>query len=310
MTLWAITTKLVTNRILDFSEGGCFLRVQDKQLKVERKGEAPHSIPIEDIAVLVAGTGWLTMTQPVLAELATQGAVVLIADSKFLPVAMSLPLYGHSLQAQKLRVQTNVSAPIKKRLWKEIVSAKITHQSKALNKLHNTDDGLSAMVRRVRSGDPDNVEAQAARHYWPRLFRDSMFRREPGGGEPPNHFLDYGYSVLRAILARAVCASGLHPTLGLHHHERDNSFALADDLMEPFRPLVDLEVAALCRDGLSQAPLNRTTKARLIEPLLKAYHSNGELRTLFDIAGILTASIIPLYNGERETLPLPDLFSS
>ncbi len=298
----------VTNRILDFSDGGAFLRVENQQLVVERKEQAVRTIPLEDIAVLVAGTTWLTLTQSVLSELAARGAVVVVSDSRNLPVAMSLPLFGHSLQAQKLATQCSARPPRIKQLWKQLVVAKIRSQAAALRALHSDDGGVEMLTQRVRSGDPGNVEAQAARRYWPLLFRDPSFRRTPGEGTPPNHLLDYGYAVLRAIIARAICGTGLHPTLGLHHHERDNSFALADDLMEPYRPLVDHAVATLCREGLGQAPLNRTTKGRLLNPLLNRYVLAGEERTLFDLAGMLSASVLRSLQGEAESLPLPELF--
>lgn len=300
----------MTNRILDFSEGGVFLRVENAQLAVERKDQPARTIPLDDIAVLIAATGWMTFTQSVVAELAARGAVTIFTDGRSLPLSMNLPLFGHSLQAQKLRLQCGVSAPRKKRLWQQLVQAKIRHQAWALRLLHGDDGHLDALRDRVRSGDPQNVEAQAARQYWPRLFADSVFRRTPGEGQTPNDLLDYGYAVLRAIIARAVCGSGLHPTLGLHHHERDNSFALADDLMEPFRPLVDVAAAKLHREATAPMPLNRERKAAMIEPLLRLYSCDGERRSLFDIGGRLSASLLRNYRGEQEQLPLPDFCES
>lgn len=266
-------------------------------------------MPLEDIAVLIAGSQWMTLTQSVLSELAEQGGVVVIANSRGLPVSMSLPLYGHSLQGQKLAIQCSAPAPRKKRIWQQLVIAKIRHQSLVLTSLHGGDGGLAQLVKRVRSGDPDNVEAQAARRYWPQLFQSASFRRKPGEGEPPNHLLDYGYAVLRAIIARAICGSGLQPMMGVQHHERDNSYALADDLIEPYRPIVDHAVALLVRTGSGNAPLNRDTKQKLIQPLLRRFHYEGELRTLFDLAASLSSCLLRNLQGTEEPLPIAEILS-
>jgi CRISPR-associated protein Cas1 len=174
-----------------------------------------------------------------------------------------------------------------------------------LARLHGSDSGLSALVSQVKSGDPQNVEARAARRYWPALFGDE-FRRDRDG-EPPNNMLNYGYAVLRAIVARAICASGLHPSIGLHHHNRYDAFVLADDIMEPLRPVVDRAVAEYVNQYGNDIQLDRQAKSALILPLLGRFRVEGESRTLFDIVSKTAISLVAVFTGERKNLYLPEI---
>ncbi|HJT36296.1 MAG TPA: type II CRISPR-associated endonuclease Cas1, partial [Pirellulales bacterium] len=207
-------------------------------------GGGECSVPLTEIAVLIAAHPQVTFTQAVLGGLAAAGGIFIVCDERWLPAGMLLPLRGHHLQARRFQAQAAVAAPVKKRLWQQIVRAKIETQAQALETLHGDSAGLRPLVPLVRSGDPENIEARAARIYWPLLFADESFRRQWEAGDQ-NRLLNYGYAVLRAIVARALCAAGLHPTLGLHHHNQYSAFCLADDLMEPFRPVVDIVVARL-----------------------------------------------------------------
>ena len=297
----------MTDRILDISDSGCRLRVENRQLLISRDEGVPASIPLEEVAALVVSQAYTTYSHAVLSGLAEHGGVLVVCDSRCLPCAMMLPLYGHSLQAQRLAEQIAVTKPVRKRLWQAIVQAKVRNQAAILQGSRGEDAGLSAMAERVRSGDPDNIESQAARVYWARLFGGLDFRRTPGEGNPPNHFLDYGYAVLRGIVARSICGSGLNPTLGIHHRHRDNSFCLADDLMEPFRPLVDRAVVNLIKAGFGQEELNRKTKGLLLEPLLGRITWQGELRTLFDVSRQISGALADVFRTGRGELPLPDL---
>jgi CRISPR-associated protein Cas1 len=186
------------------------------------------------------------------------------------------------------------------------VKAKIRAQARVLTELNGHDSGLSELLPKVRSGDPANVEAEASRRYWPALFADPRFRRDRYG-DNQNRLLNYGYAVLRAIVARAVCAAGLHPSLGLHHHNRYDAFALADDLMEPFRPMVDRVTAAYCHKYGADALLDKAAKAALIGALMRRLDVGGESRTLFDVAQRTAASLAAVFAGERRTLVLPEL---
>jgi CRISPR-associated protein Cas1 len=221
---------------------------RDPESGLRARDTQTQTIPFADIAVLVTSHPQISFTQAVLAGLAAAGGMFIVSNEKHLPAAMLLPLSTHSTQTERFARQAAVSLPTRKRSWQQIVQAKLRAQARLLEETTGADQGLRQMAARVRSGDPDNLEAQAARTYWQALFGEGPsgepFRRDPEGGGINVH-LNYGYAVLRAIVARALCASGLHPSLGVHHHNRYDTFCLADDLMEPFRPLVDRVVARL-----------------------------------------------------------------
>jgi CRISPR-associated protein Cas1 len=294
----------MTDQILDFSESPARLRVRIRQLVVQRPNEAEVSLPMADLAVVVVAHPQITCSQSVLAELAAVGGVLIACDGKNLPVGMMLPLVGHHAQVERFAAQARAALPLRKRLWKQLVRAKITAQAAVLRELHGTDNGLMALVARVRSGDPSNVEARAARRYWPLLFADLDFRRHREN-EDQNLLLNYGYAVLRAIVARAICAAGLHPSLGLHHHNRYSAYCLADDLMEPFRPTVDRSVAEYMREH-ELTGLESAVKRHLVAELTRRFEVRGEQRTLFDTAARLACSLADIFLGESEKLQLPE----
>ena len=294
-----------TERILDFSEAAAHLRVADAQLLVERDRQIVGSIPLSDVAIVILSHPALSYTHAVMQWLARSGAAVLICDGNSLPLSLCLPLFNHSLQAQRIQQQIATSMPTKKRLWQHLVRAKIRAQALTLKRLRGIEDGLMQLSDRVRSGDPDNIEAQAARRYWRALFNGTHFRRDPDG-PPPNNALNYGYAVLRAMVARAVCASALNPTLGLHHHHRDNSFCLADDLMEPFRPVVDLAVGQMMLNGEICTSLTSQNKQRVLTPLLGHFALAGERRSLFDILTRITTNLAEVFSGKTDSITLPE----
>jgi CRISPR-associated protein Cas1 len=245
----------------------------------------------------------------VLSGLATAGGVFIACDGHNLPVAMMLPLASHFAQAERFAAQARAPVPVCKRLWRQIVRAKIAAQAALLIELRGTDFGLRALVARVRSGDPSNVEARAARRYWPQLFADLDFRRHREN-EDQNILLNYGYAVLRAIIARAICTAGLHPSLGIHHHNRYNAFCLADDLMEPFRPTVDHAVAEYLAAHDEPYGLEPAVKQQIIAELTGRYSMDGDQRTIFDVAARMAASLADIFlgNGEKLSLPKFDCF--
>ena len=230
-------------RVIEVASEGHYLARYRGLMTVSRYGVEEGRVPLDDIGVLLCNARGLSYSNDLMTELARRGAAVVICGDNFLPVAWIWPVEGNHVQALRMRCQLEASAPLRKRLWQTLVKAKITQQVNALELLGLSGDGLGELVRRVKSGDPDNVEAQAARRYWPLLFGKS-FRRDRFG-PMPNPLLNYGYTVLRAATARAVVAAGLHPSLGIHHSNRANSMCLVDDLMEPFRPMVDCTVAGL-----------------------------------------------------------------
>lgn len=234
---------------------------------------------------------------------------MVICDDRHLPVGLCLPLTGYHAPARRMTAQANASKPTLKRLWQQIVRAKVAHQAALLRDLRGSDFGLGELAVSVRSGDPDNVEAQAARLYWPALFDSADFLRDPALPDQ-NRYLNYGYAILRAIVARAICASGLHPGLGIHHHHRNNAYCLADDLMEPFRPAVDRAAVELWRDAGPDAPLDRTIKPRLLALVEDRFDLAGERRTLFDCVARLCASVGAAFEGVGDAAALPDFNDS
>ena len=230
-------------RVIEIASEGRHLARDRGLMTVSKDGVEDGRVPLDDIGVLLCNARGLTYSNDLMAELARRGASVVLCGDNYLPTAWIWPLEGHHVQALRMRCQLEASLPLYKRLWQALVKAKIAQQAIVLELMGVSGAEVEELARRVRSGDPDNVEAQAARRYWPRLF-GSAFRRDRFG-PMPNPLLNYGYTVLRAAVARAVVSAGLHPSLGIHHSNRNNSMCLVDDLMEPFRPMVDYTVAEL-----------------------------------------------------------------
>jgi len=270
-------------------------------LRSERtKDPNEHTIPLEDIAVVIASHPQISYTQAVLAGLAAAGGIFVACNQKHLPVAMLLPLESHSTQTERFGRQAEMALPLKKRLWQQIIRAKLRAQARLLQERTGQDWGVSMLASQVRSGDPKNLEARAARIYWKALFNGEEFRRD-FEAEGVNACLNYGYAVLRATVARALCGAGLHPGLGLHHHNRYDPFCLADDLMEPFRPIVDRVVAGLRDARGPDAQLDKESKKGILESLLGRFSWENESRTLFDWVGRSAASLAAaVESGERE----------
>lgn len=295
----------MTNRILDFSQEAARLSSRDEQLVIQLAGRSPQRIPFSDIAVLIASHPHVSYSQAVLASLLEHGGLFVACDARHAPCGMLLPLKAHSVQAERFRLQAAAPLPFKKRLWQQIVRAKLRAQGRALEQLHGDDFGLCAMAARVRSGDSGNLEALAAQRYWRRVFADASFRRNIDADDQNRH-LNYGYALLRAMVARAIASAGLHPTFGLHHSNRYNAFALADDLMEPFRPIVDQRVARLTLEGGIDRPLAREQKSDLIGTLIERFRSQDESRSLFDWLSRVAASLVAAYQTGGKQIFLPE----
>lgn len=295
----------MSDRILEISEEGALLRVENQLLVIEA-AERQATIPLVDLACIVLGHRNVRVTHPVLAGLAEHGAGLVVIDAKHQPVGMLMPLVGHSTQAKRFRAQAEAGLPLRKRLWQQIVKAKIRAQARLLLEQTEKDHGLEAMAKRVSSGDKENLEAQAAQRYWPRVFGDAGFRRRRDA-EDQNRLLNYGYAVLRAITGRALCGAGLHPGLGLNHQNQYDSFPLASDLMEPYRPLVDRAVVRLVADHGKDVELGRETKTALLEALLARFEREDEMRTLFDLIARSASSLAQAYLGERQRLDLAEV---
>ena len=263
---------------------GCQLGLGDHQvahLTATPLGEEGKDLErFDQGVVLIVAHPQVTYTQAVLAELSTRGSAFIVCDRNRMPAGLLIPLDGHSIQTERLRKQIALKLPLRKRLWQQIVRAKIAMQSEMLESAHSKDAGLRALVPEVRSGDPGNVEARAARIYW-KTQLGAAFRRDIDA-EDENRFLNYGYAVLRAASARAICAVGLHPSLGLHHHNKYNSWCLADDIMELFRPLVDATVIELMGTAGDFSCMNQQTRAALIKALFCRVVIEDRFRTVID----------------------------
>lgn len=283
------------------------LSIRDAQLVIERMQAEqlalPFTTPISEIAVLLLAHPQVTLSQAVLSRIAEAGGSVVTIDGHFLPASMQLPIQAHFLQTERFAKQMQLSLPLRKRLWQQIIRAKIRAQGELLKELHGNDAGLIAMSARVRSDDSANLEAQAARRYWPLLFADTKFRRGAEGPDQNRH-LDYGYTVLRAAVARALCAAGLHPSIGLRHKNRYDAFCLAADVMEPFRPLIDRRVVQWIADHDPAADLDSPTKSWLIGATTARYLFEREQRTLFDLLLRTANSLAQCVIGEMREIEI------
>jgi len=225
------------DQIIDIATDGRHLSLDRGFLKVSQDGVEIGRTPLDQIAGVIVHAHGTTWSTSLLTKLAEHGAPVVLCGANHAPRSVLLPLEGHHAQGGRIRAQWQAKQPLTKQAWKQVVTAKVTMQAAALAAMGEPDAVLRMMLRKITSGDGNNVEAQAARHYWPRMMGD-QFRRDTNAADV-NALLNYGYTVLRAATARAVVAAGLHTSIGLHHSNRGNAFALADDLMEPFRPLID-----------------------------------------------------------------------
>ena len=225
------------DRIVDIATDGRHLSVQRGFLVVSQDREEVGRIPLDDVTAVIVHAHGVTWTTNLVVTLAERGAIMVLCGANHSPVAVCLPLDAHHAQNARIRSQWEAGKPLTKQLWRDVVIAKIQWQAAALTAQGTSADAFDFLARRVRSGDPENIEAQAARRYWP-LLMGKAFRRdrlEPG----LNGLLNYGYTILRSLTARAVVSAGLNPSIGIHHAHRANAFALADDMVEPLRPLVD-----------------------------------------------------------------------
>ncbi len=289
-------------RVIEVASEGRHLARDRGLMTVSRNGVEDGRVPLDDIGVLLCNARGLTYSNGLLVELARRGAAVVLCGANYLPVAWIWPLEGHHVQALRMRRQLEASLPLRKRLWQAMVRAKIGQQKMTLEMLGKPDGGLGDLARRVRSGDTDNAEAQAARRYWPLLFGPDFHRERFGG--MPNPLLNYGYTVLRAATARAVVAAGLHPSLGVHHHNRYDAMCLADDLMEPFRPAVDYVVAGLVESGCDEVtPDAKQVLAAVLAADMSTERGTTPLETCLERAA---QSLAQSFEDGRAALTFPE----
>lgn len=295
---------MTSRRTIEIGSYDAVVTLKHRQLTIRRDGEIAGQIPTEDIGLLLIDAPGTTYTHSALVEIITQGGLVVLCGADHLPAALVVPVDGHSLVRQRFQIQLETTEPRKKRIWQEIVRAKLRNQAAACEHAE-TSSRLRTLAERVRSGDPENIEAQAARLYWAQyLPPDAMFRRDRDG-PAPNNFLNYGYAVVRAAVARSLYAAGLNPMFGLYHTNRGNAFGLADDLMEAFRPWVDLAARTAYREGRTE--LTRDVKAALLGVLYARCRSGRIASTSLQVAADRTAfALVSRLSGESNSpLPLP-----
>lgn len=294
-------------KTVEFATPGTRLSVAHRQLVVERPDHPKATLPIEDLGVVIVDDRRAIYTQAVFLDLLAAGATVMVTGRDHLPVGMMLPLDAHHVQTERHRAQVQASEAVKKRAWQALIRAKIAQQGTVLAHFTGDHGGLAPMARRVRSGDPDNLEAQAAQRYWPRLLGVGFRRDQTADGI--NALLNYGYAVLRAAAARAIVAAGLIPSLGVFHHNRGNPFCLADDLLEPYRPYVDWRVKSLVNAGSGEPPGldQRSIRAALLSLFNETIVVGGRRAPLLLALHASAASLSRTLTGsERTTLALPD----
>jgi CRISPR-associated protein Cas1 len=291
-------------RIVDIATDGRHLSAYRGFLIVSEERQEVGRIPLDDVAAVIVHAHGVTWSTNLVVALAARGALMVLCAANHAPVAVCMPIEGHHAQNARLRAQWEAGRPLSKQLWRRIIVAKIRWQEAVLVAHGKDAIAFDMLARKVGSGDPENVEAQAARRYWPLLMGDE-FRRDRAA-EGANGLLNYGYTVLRSLVARAIVASGLHPSIGVHHANRGNAFALADDLIEPLRPLVDsLTLRLMAADITTVTPEAKRAFAGLIA--LDLPGENG-VTTVTGAVGRMAQTLADSFQTGRATdlmLPTP-----
>ncbi len=278
------------------------------ELPLQLKKEAERTIPIEDIGVVILDHQRITVTSGVLEALLENNCAVITCNQKSMPVGLFLPLYGNTTQNERFRHQIAASLPLRKQLWQQTIKQKILNQEYVLkaNTSHPTNT-LRVWANSVRSGDPENIEARAAAFYWKNIFPELPTFVRDRDGIPPNNLLNYGYAILRAVIARALVGSGLLPTLGIHHHNRYNAYCLADDIMEPYRPYVDQLVIDIIRQTDDYSILTKEMKMQLLGIPMIDVRIGGKRSPLMIAAQQTTASLYRCFSGEARLISYPEM---
>ncbi len=290
-------------RVVEVAEDGRHLSKHRGFLVIASRGEELARVPLDDLTAVIATALGTTASCALLAELASRGVPFVLCGRDYAPAGLLWPVQGHHAQQRRMEAQLDATRPMAKRLWAMVVQAKVRRQGWALMQAGQQAGAFVRLARLVRAGDPDNIEAQAARRYWPLLMGEAFRRDTEGGGA--NTLLNYGYAVLRGATARAVAAAGLHPGLGIFHRHPHNGMPLADDLMEPFRPIVDLCVRGLLREGVTE--VTPDAKRRLVG-LLRAEERTAAGTTPLSTCLIrLAASLADSFVTGEPALDLPYL---
>ena len=294
-----------------------YLSLRSGQIVISRPGNKDDkntnevTRPIEDIGVVIIDNSRITITSGLLETLLENNCAVITCDSCHMPTGLLLPLYGNTIQNERFRQQLSASEPLKKQLWQQTIKCKIINQARVLEEcLKDSHRCMYVWANDVRSGDVDNMEARAAAYYWKNMYSavEGFYRGREG--VPPNNLLNYGYAILRAVVARSLVANGLLPTLGIHHHNRYNAYCLADDVMEPYRPYVDKLVFELFRKHVSyddeELELTQGIKSELLSIPTLDVVVKGKRRPLMVAVGETTASLFKCFSGELRKISYPE----
>ncbi|MBX6362077.1 CRISPR-associated protein Cas1 [Thermoflavifilum aggregans] len=283
-----------------------YLKTKNEQLIIEKQDTGEIiSTPIEDIGILILDHQQITLTQYLLAKLLENNVAVITCDPTHHPAGLFYCLDGHTLQSQKHQRQIEASVPLKKQLWQQTVVAKIKNQAELLKQQRIENKYLLKLCDLVRSGDPDNCEAKAAIYYWKHLFPDFLQFTRDRNGPPPNNLLNYGYTILRALVARSLTASGLLPTLGIHHRNQYNNFCLADDIMEPYRPFVDAVVCHIVMMNGKFLDMTPSMKKQLLSIPAMDVKMEDQKSPLMNAVQRTTASLAKCFEGSSRKILYP-----
>ena len=279
--------------------------VNDANMTEAMRKQGVFTLPIEDIGVIVLDNKQITITAALMSFLLENNVAVVNCNDQHLPVGLLLPLDGNHLQSERFRQQIDASEPLKKQMWQQTVSSKIAGQAQVLA-LQGVENGnMIAWSKQVKSGDSDNLEARAATYYWRNVFHKPDFIRGQEG-DPPNNLLNYGYAIVRAMMARALVGAGVLPTLGIHHHNKYNAYCLADDIMEPYRPYVDIVVIEIIKNARDISELTTDLKRQLLAITTVDVQIEHH-RSPMQIAIQTTAnSVQRCFSGEARKIIYPD----
>lgn len=285
-----------------------YLKTKDEQLIIEMQdtGET-KSTPIEDLGIVILDHQQITITQAVLAKFLANNTAIITCDNTHHPVGLQLSLDGHTLQSQKFKAQIEASVPLKKQLWQQTISAKISNQAALLQQERVENKYMLNLSQNVKSGDSNNCEARAAVYYWKKIFPDFLQFRRERYGPPPNNLLNYGYAVLRAVVARSLVCSGLLPTLGIHHRNQYNAYCLADDIMEPYRPFADKVVCNIIRMNGNFLEMTPSMKKQLLEIPAMDVVIDGQKSPLMNAAQRTTSSLSKCFESGSRKILYPEL---
>lgn len=288
-----------------------YLSLRDQQLVIkfpEKDNKPERTIPIEDIGVIILENKQITITHGLISALVDNNCALITCDNNQLPSGLMMPLSVNTVQSERFSDQITASLPLKKQLWQQTVQCKIRNQAAVLRKIHGLPcKNMAAWANDVRSGDADNKEARAAAYYWKNMFPDIISFTRDQFGEAPNNLLNYGYAILRAVVARALVSSGMLPTLGIHHHNRYNAYCLADDIMEPYRPYVDMIVHRIHSSGINCEQMNTEIKRMLLQIPTTDVTIEGKRSPLMVAVSTTTSSLYKCYSGELRKILYPEI---